>query len=439
MPHSAPAAVRKRLAQAWCRLEGLPGNAVDDWPAALRVIRSARAEPGLRPRPQPVDASVLMQLWSGLPPGARDLLVLRAVAGMALHEIAELQSRAPALIEREWLLLARRLSSRSIDWPRQLRESVQACAPAPPPPAAPRRGLQLLCGMAAIACFGAAAFAPQLHYAVLLDPGQQRLQAPQPVAPVLREEVPLSATEFPLFADPVEFGLLAQLDFLLWRLQASGQPVTQSTSAAAAAPSAPRDVLPDLPVLQPWAGHWSRLAPAQQQQLLRHAQLWEALDDPGRVRLAARAEGFAGLPPLERAELRERFDRYRQLAPPLLAALARARAEFDALPGPRQQALRSEFAALSTEARRALSAAADPQLLSLAGDAFGYVPAGEREATLALLAGFDADAHRLLRAMARRLDASQRETLRGDLIATPAPDRLDLLRARAAAVGLSPR
>jgi hypothetical protein len=439
MPQPTPATVRKRLAQAWCRLEGLSGAAVDDWPAALRAIREARAEPGLRPRPQPVDATGLMQLWSGLPAGARDLLVLRAVAGMELAEIAALQARALALIEREWLLLARRLSTRAEDWPRRLRESIQACAPAAPATAAPRRGLQLLCGLAGATCFAAAVFAPQLHYALLLDPAQQRLQAPAPAAPLLREEVPLSAAEFPLFADPVEFSLLAQLDFLLWRLQSAGQPSAPAQPAESAPPEGAANALPALAVLQPWASQWPRLDPSQREQLLRHAQLWESLDAPGRVRLAARAEGFAALPPLERAELRARFERYRSLSPPLQQALGDARAEFEALPEPQQQALRAEFAALPASTLRQLAAEADPALLDLAGDAFGFVPAGEREATLALLADFDEDTHRLLRAMARRLDASQREALRGALIEASESERMALLRERATSVGLAPR
>lgn len=439
MPQPAAATVRKRLAQAWCRLEGLSGAAVTDWAAALRAIREARAEPGLRPRPQPVDATGLMQLWSCLPAGARDLLVLRAVAGMELAEVASLQSRPLALIEREWLLLARRLATRAEDWPRRLRESIQACAPTAPAAAAPRRGLQILCGLAAATCFVAAVFAPQLHYALLLDPAQQRLQAPATTAPVLREDVPLSATEFPLFADPVEFSLLAQLDFLLWRLHSAGHPIAPAAPVSTAPQAAAATSLPTLPVLQPWASQWTRLDASQREQLLRHAQLWEGLDAAGRARLEARAEGFAALPPLERAELRARFERYRSLATPMQQALTDARAEFEALPEARQQALRTEFAALSASALRLLAAEADPELLDLAGDAFGFVPAGEREATLALLAGFDADTHRLLRAMARRLDASQREGLRGALIAAPQAERMALLRERAAAVGLAPR
>jgi hypothetical protein len=434
------ASLRSRLARAWCRLEGVSAGPVEGWMEAWRAIDAARAEPGLRPRPQPVDPDGMLQLWSALPAGARDLLVLRAVAGFELARIAALQARPLALIEREWLLLARRLAGRHEDWPRRLRASIEACAPAPAAPPPRRLGLRLGLLSAGLACLIAAAFAPELYEALLPDPAGQRLQ-PARERPRLQEQVPLSAAEFALFADPVEFSLLARLDLLLWRLGQQGRTPAATLSAGEGVPvvDPSLQIPPGLDALEPWVESWPRLTAAQRAQLLAHAQLWQTLDAPARARLLARAEAFNALPPLERAQLRLGFERFRRLGGSDRQALAAAEEAFQALPDSQQEALRSEFAALPGGPQSVWAGAADSELLSLAGEAFGFVPAGEREPTLQLLAALDAEAHALLKAMARRLDASQREALRAELLAAPASERAALLRARAGTVGLSPR
>jgi hypothetical protein len=473
MPAANPHAedLRPRLLDAWLRLEGAPATTRPGvqpeapqvaWASAWARIQAHRsASGGLA-----LDSSGLLRVWSGLPASARDLLALRVLGGLELASITELSGRPAARVEREWLLLGRRLQARDPRWTARLRAEFLAHAHAhapdtdsdadadadadsdPDPDSAPRparmgrsgRGVLLVLGAL---CFIGAALAPQLRYA-LLDPAQQRLQAPPTAPEPVLESVPLSAVDFGLWADPVEFALLRQLDFLLWRLGETADPAAPDAAEDALAAAADSEILAteppaELTALAPWARRWADLAEPQRRQLLAHARLWQALTAAGQQRVLDRAAEFQALPPLQRVELRARFARFRELSPELRSGLlANARGLAQAAPV-EQQRLRAEFAALPLAVRRGLMAGKSAELAELAREAFAFVPAEERDATVALLRGLSAREHALLRAMSRRLDPAQRETLRGELLAAEPAERAGLILARADSVGLTPR
>lgn len=476
MPDAA--AVRSfALLRAWLACEGLTETSADDFEdgyARLQALAAPRAHPT-----QLGDSSWL-RLWSALPPGARDLIVLRALGGLPLQRIAELQGRPLGRIEREWLLLGRRLSARDPNWPAALQSAFLDAAPEPPPT---RRGLRIALATAAVICFGAALFAPELHRALLLDPAQQRLQAPPMAPPPVVEQVPLSAPEFELWADEVDFATLHALDFLLWRLSEGGGEVVFDSPAMAALPeaAAPGQALvgalpnvlpgagelldpaapgsrrpdlvpaasdpavqlievlappPDLSALQPWALQWPHLLPSQRAELQQRAQQWELLDEPARLRFEQRAQAFRELAPLARSELRERHARWRSFDAATRSTLRALEAGFARATPEQQATLRTQHQALPEAVRRGLLAGKSAELAELARDAFAFVPEDERERTLDLLRELGATEHGLLQRMARRLDPAARESLRSELLAADPAARASLIRERAAAVGL---
>lgn len=471
-----------RLLRAWLRAEGLPSaqiRGLDPGATGFEQGLRALAERGERAGRLSLEVdSPWLRLWAGLPPGARDLIALRVLAGFDLPRIARLQQRPLPRIEREWLLLGRRLAGRDPKWCAALRNDFITCLPA----TARRPLLRAALALAALACFAGAAFAPQLHYALLLDPAQQRLQAPPAPPSVVEEEVPLSSPDFALWLDSVDFELLQTLDFLLWRREQGGAepaqfaedaPVSAPTDAADTAalspPPAPALAAPpqagagpettrpeatpslaeltqaapiappaELQALAPWAALWPQLDASARAQLQRHAEQWQALDAPGRERFEQRRQAFEALPPVQRVQLRERHARYQALQ-------ASQRAEVQALwsglaeaSEADRRALRQQFAGLPLAVRQALLTGKPADLAELAREAFAFVPATEREATLDLLRALPEAERDLLRGMARRLDAAAREALRAELLALPAEARPARVRERAASVGLRP-
>ncbi|WP_395792537.1 DUF3106 domain-containing protein [Aquimonas sp.] len=439
--------------QAWLRLEGLAsvpvpgaGTELARWAELCRRLQDRRLhQPELRPpAPGPL-APAALRLWAVLPGPTRDLLVLRVVAGQELASIALLQRRPPALVEREWLLMARRLSVQDAGWTRGYRrafeapETVHAASDDPTidtDSTAASPALRIALSVAAVLCLLGAAFAPQLQH-WLLDPAQQRLQAPPAVpAPVL-ETVPLSAPDFALWGDTVEFDLLADLDFLLWRLLESGH--VMAADSAPAEPSAPRQLPAERTTLDPWRSHWPELDDPHRAVLWSHAALWDGLDEAGRARLLARAEAFQALSPQARAELRDQHAAWMRRGPGTRAAVLATARGFAAAEPTQQAVLRETFQALPEAVRRGLLAGKSPALAELAREVFAFVPEEERTATVAMLSALAASDHALLLAMSRRLDPPAREALRRELLAAAPIARAGLLTARAAEVGLRRR
>lgn len=431
MPDSA-AARSSALLRAWLLAEGLPPAAarrVRDFAQGLTLLQS---QPGTRGHPDHHDGPAWLRLWAGLPAGARDLLALRVLGGLALDRVAELQGRPLNRVEREWLLLGRRLAAKDAAWPAALRAAFLSLQPAVE---RRRTGVRLALGLAALACFAGAAFAPQLHYAFLLDPAQQRLQAPPAAPPPVVEQVPLSAPEFALWADAVDYATLERLDFLLWRLREGGGEVVLAETAAEPL-SAPEVPPADLGALTPWTESWPRLQPAQRAELMARARQWEALSDAERQRFGQRAAAYQTLAPLQRADLRERHARWAGFDAATQSTLRALESGLASSPAEAQSALRAQFEALPEAVRRGLLAGKSPELAELAREAFAFVPEDEREATIELLRGLGETEHDLLRRMARRLDPAAREALRAELIAAEPAARPARVRERAAAVGL---
>ncbi len=469
LPMPDAAAVRSQaLLQAWLTCEGLPAARVQGFEqghARLLALGDSRVPP------TPDTNSPWLRLWSALPAGARDLIALRVLGGLPLQRIAELQGRPLARLEREWLLLGRRFTTRDPHWPQALRTAFLEALP-PEPPA--HGALRLALGAAAAACFAGALFAPQLHFLLLLDPAQQRLQAPPAAPPPVVEQVPLSAPEFELWADEVDFATLQALDFLLWRLsEGGGEPVidpaaldepdaladaapllpmagADATLEPAVLPAAPVDAAvagpallvdalappPALPALQPWRLQWPNLLPSQRAALQRRAEQWEVMDAAARLRFEQRAQAFRALAPLARSELRDRHARWRSFDAVTRSTLRALEAGFAQATPEQQAALRAQHQGLPDSVRRGLLAGKSAELAELARDAFAFVPEEERERTLDLLRGLGDPDHELLRRMARRLDPLAREALRAELLAADPAERTRLIRERAASVGL---
>jgi hypothetical protein len=476
------------LLRAWLAAEGMP-SAQADRVAGFEQGHGLLSAPGAaRAHPSVAGDSSWLRLWSALPAGARDLIALRVLAGLPLARIAALQGRPTAHVEREWLLLGRRLSARDPAWPAALRADLLAwngARPTLPDSERPdHRGLRAALGVAALACFIAAYLAPQIHYAWLLDPAQQRLQAPPAAPPPVIEAVPLSAPDFALWADAIEFETLQSLDFLLWRLIEGGGEVVfvdstpsarltdpapngQADGAAPMAPSADPGAaevaaedsigtaaaaaeiatahaagaaapspMPALSALAPWALQWPHLLPAQRIELEQRAQQWEQMDAAARARFELRAQRFRELPPMARASLRERHARWLDFDAATRSTLRALEVGFGQAEAAQREVLRAQFEALPEAVRRGLLAGKSPELAELAREAFAFVPEEEREATVALLRGLDEAEHSLLRRMARRLDAPARESLRSALLAAEPDARAGLIRERAATVGL---
>lgn len=467
---SDAAAVRSlALLRAWLACEGVTGARAVDFEQAYALLQ---AQP--RTNPPPAVDSTWLRLWSALPPGARDLIVLRAMGGLTLQRIAELQARPVGRLEREWLLLGRRFTGRDPNWLQALRTEFLRAAPAPARP-----GLRIVLAAAALACFGGALFAPEIRVALWLEPAQQQLQAPPTPPPPVVEQVPLSAPEFELWADEVDFATLHALDFLLWRLREGGGDVVLDASASPDAvpvgevsalpvpgagagvdtaalpivtPGSPvggieTDGLlvealmppPELAALQPWRLQWSRLSPAQREALQQRAQRWEQMDEAARARFEQRAQAFRELAPLARSELRERHARWHRFDTATRSTLRALEAGFAQAAPAQQAALRAQHQALPASVRRGLLTGKSAEVAELARDAFAYVPEDERERTLDLLRDLGEVEHDLLRRMARRLDPLTREALRIELLAIDPAQRPRLIRERAATVGLRPR
>lgn len=470
------------LLRAWLAAEGVPAAQADRVAGFEQGHGLLNAPGAARAHPTVTGESSWLRLWSALPAGARDLIALRVLAGLPLARIAALQGRPTAHVEREWLLLGRRLSARDSGWPAALRADLLASNGARPTlPDSERpdhRGLRAALGVAALACFIAAYLAPQIHYAWLLDPAQQRLQAPPAAPPPVIEAVPLSAPEFALWADTIEFDTLWSLDFLLWRLvEGGGEVVLAQTTASAlsaepqadgaaqlpvatarpagvslavsegapgaagaraeaAAEAAAPSPMPALSALAPWALQWPHLLPAQRSELEQRALQWEQMDASARARFEQRARDFRELPPMVRASLRERHARWLEFDAATRSTLRALEVGFDQAGAAQRQALRAQFEALPEAVRRGLLAGKSPELAELAREAFAFVPEEEREATVALLRGLDVAEHSLLRRMARRLDAPAREALRSALLEAEPGSRAGLIRERAASVGL---
>ena len=134
-----------------------------------------------------------------------------------------------------------------------------------------------------------------------------------------------------------------------------------------------------------------------------------------------------------RADVRERYAAWRALSEADRARIAQAQTQLAALPPDQQQALRTRFDAMDRLHRDSWQLGPRlgrhyPALQPL----FGFVPAGQRVAALALLRSLDEAQLTQLAAISQRTAPQDRAALRAQLLGLPAAARADWLRAHAA-------
>ena len=256
------------------------------------------------------------------------------------------------------------------------------------------------------------------------------------------ESVPLSSGDFLLFADGVEFTTLDRLDWLLWHQGDMGQrgiANAEHRSMSSSSTTMPWDALaPGIRAsLQVWESDWGTLAAAQRDLLVRHGARWVELNVAQQTDVLRRAAQWAELDPLRRAALRERFEVWRDLSDVQQQALLDTQDRLTKW-SPEQLAVSiAEFERLAPAARRALLWQDGAGVAAAAESAFGFVPEGERDATLQMLGEWRSVERDLLVKVAQRLDSQAREQLRQRLLAAPTEQRIALLNAEAGKVGVA--
>lgn len=256
------------------------------------------------------------------------------------------------------------------------------------------------------------------------------------------ESVPLSSGDFPLFADGVEFATLDRLDWLLWHQGDMGQrdiAKAEHRSMSSSSTATPWDALaPGMRAsLQAWESDWGSLAAAQRDMLMRHSARWVELNVAQQADVLRRAAQWAELDPLRRAALRERFEVWRDLSDAQQQALLATQDRLTTWSAEQLAVSIAEFERLEPAARRALLWQDGAGVAAAAESAFGFVPEGERDATLQMLGEWRSVERDLLVKVAQRLDSQAREQLRQRLLAATTEQRIALLNAEAGKVGVA--
>jgi DNA-directed RNA polymerase specialized sigma24 family protein len=227
--------------------------------------------------------------------------------------------------------------------------------------------------------------------------------APSVTAPVDPVEAwrTLSAEDQQLIASQIQLEPLARLDFFLWL---ANKPQ----------PSAAPDVRPpDGASIAVDEGEWTTLTPAKHARRLQRLQHW------------------LSMAPAERAALRLNLPHWLALSEAGRHAVVHQQGQYAALPDADRGAHDAEFDALSPQARRALlPVTVDTDHLELARELFPFIPLDQQAETLAMLDALNDAEISQLRQLTRRLPPWQREQLRVQLLAEPAPARAEWLAQR---------
>lgn len=137
--------------------------------------------------------------------------------------------------------------------------------------------------------------------------------------------------------------------------------------------------------------------------------------------------------PAQRAELRQRYQAWRELGEAERDTVRRARAQFVAMPAANQQKLQAQYQAMDRLHRDGWLLGPTlgmhyPQLQPL----FGYVPSAQRPALLALLRGLNDEQLAQLAMISQRTPPQKRDAVRTELLAQPPQQRAGWLRAMVA-------
>lgn len=164
-------------------------------------------------------------------------------------------------------------------------------------------------------------------------------------------------------------------------------------------------------------------ASAQAEMQERAARL-QAMTPDQRSSFLLRLAAWDALPRGEREDRRARYQAWLELVANERSALRGIAAEVATFPVERQQALRAEFETLDVSQRHGwrLGQALGADYAKL-HPLFAYVPADQRQPLLAMLRGMDAQQRADLAVLAQRTPPQDREALRKELLAIPAPRR----------------
>jgi len=227
--------------------------------------------------------------------------------------------------------------------------------------------------------------------------------APAASAPVdpLEALRTLSAEDQQLIASHIPLESLVRLDFFLWL-------------ASKPQPSAAIEVRPPGGTsIAVTAGEWPTLTPAEQTRRLQRVQQW------------------LSMAPAERAALRLNLPHWLALSEAGQLAVVRQQQRHAAFADAERDAHDADFDALSPQARRALLPVTDDtEHLELARELFPFIPLDQQAETLAMLDALDDAGRTQLRELTRRLPPWQREQVRVELLAEPAPARAAWLAQR---------
>ncbi|KLJ00169.1 hypothetical protein WQ56_10180 [Luteimonas sp. FCS-9] len=176
-----------------------------------------------------------------------------------------------------------------------------------------------------------------------------------------------------------------------------------------------------------------RLPEADRARLTARAAQLATMSPDERDALVARRAAWAALPAAERARRRLAFEAVSDLPEADRARLQQAAAYFAGLPEDEQQALRLRFEQLDQGLRRGwllgpTLGAEWPQLHAL----FAAMPEAQRAPAIAALRAASPQARADLAVLAQRTPPQDRDALRRQWLAVPAPERDAWLRARVA-------
>lgn len=187
-----------------------------------------------------------------------------------------------------------------------------------------------------------------------------------------------------------------------------------------------------LAVVAACAAWWARALPSGVDTLLADSRArWSALSEPQRAQLAARAQAWDALAPMERMRQRRLYQSWRALDEGQRMQLRAAAQAFAALTPDEQARLRTLYAQQDASQQHGWELGPElgadwPRLQPL----FAYVPADERAALLALLRQSDATQRDDLAALAQRIPPQERAAFRQALLKVEPARRGDWLRQR---------
>ena len=163
---------------------------------------------------------------------------------------------------------------------------------------------------------------------------------------------------------------------------------------------------------------------AAQAEMQERAARLQAMTPDQRSSFLLRLAAWDALPRSEREDRRARYHAWSALDADERSALRAIATEVAAFPIERQQALRAEFATLDLSQRHGwrLGQALGADYAKL-HPLLAYVPGEQRQPLLLVLRGMDAQQRADLGVLAQRTAPQDREALRAELLAVPAPRR----------------